>query len=202
LSNGQWLPWLEENFSMDERTAQRAMAAARFAAKYDNLSDLRLKKSALYELASADCGEDFYQADVVGAVLEEAKFKTVNGDRVWEINRELHPPRPHEETLAEIDGILERGEKARAEREAEAESDAEAEAILDGDGPSLPPPPELITPDPKLAQFERAIKSLLEIHTTSVGKFVSTEHSVDDLTRIYRFIEAVADMIARLDVAA
>ena len=28
LEHGQWLPWLEDNFAMKERTAQRAMAVA------------------------------------------------------------------------------------------------------------------------------------------------------------------------------
>jgi Protein of unknown function (DUF3102) len=73
LEHGEWLPWLEDNFDMDERTAQRAMAVAEFASKYDNLSDLRLKKSALYELSTKR-----YPANVVEAVLNEAKSQTVN----------------------------------------------------------------------------------------------------------------------------
>ena len=42
LEHGQWLPWLEENFHMTDKTAERAMAVARFADKFDNLSNLDL----------------------------------------------------------------------------------------------------------------------------------------------------------------
>jgi len=59
-------PWLQDNFEMDERTAQRAMAAAKFAAtKSANVSDLNLTKSALYELSSNE-----YPPKVVRAALK------------------------------------------------------------------------------------------------------------------------------------
>jgi hypothetical protein len=66
LPHGEWLPWLQDNFEMDERTAQRAMAAAKFAAtKSANVSDLNLTKSALYELSSNE-----YPPKVVRAALK------------------------------------------------------------------------------------------------------------------------------------
>jgi Protein of unknown function (DUF3102) len=102
LEHGQWLPWLEENFSMDERTAQRAMSVARFSGKYDNLSDLHLTRSALYELS---CGD--YSAKVVRAVLKEAKSKPVNELRLYEINYDLNPPPPNPALLEERQAELE-----------------------------------------------------------------------------------------------
>ena len=169
------------------------MAVAKFAAKYDNLSDLRLKKSALYELSSED-----YPENVIKAVLKEAESKPVNDSRVYKINEELNPePGPVEKDIPETDELRER---LRGEAEARAEAETEAEEILDGPPPNLPPTDESSgSTDYTLAQFDRAIKALLEVHTSSVGKFVSTDHCVQDLMRVSDFVSAVATMIAHLD---
>jgi hypothetical protein len=198
LEHGQWLPWLDENFDMSEDTAERAMGVSHFADKFRTLRNMDLRnlpKGVLYELA-----DDLYSDQVVEAVLAEAKTKLVKLDRLHEIDDELNPaPEPEPEPEDE-DDTPDHDEELDAEARAEAEAKREADDILDGPPPSLPSPPELLTPDPKLSQFDRAIKSLLEVHTASAGKFISTEHSVDDLTRISDFISSVADAIARLDV--
>ena len=183
VEHGQWLPWLEENFDMDERTAQRAMAVAKLAAKYDRLSDLRLTKSALYELSSGD-----YPEKVIKAVLKEAESKQVNDSSLYEINDELNPPEPEPvEDLPETD-------------ESEVEAEAEAEEILDGPPPDLPPAAEPPAPtDYTLAQFDKAVKSLAELHTKSVRKFIGSAHSGDDLRKIADFLCAVADITDTLD---
>jgi len=177
LEHGQWLPWLDENFDMDERTAQRAMSVAKFAAKYDSLSDLYLTKSALYELSSSD-----YSEKVIEAVLKEAESNLVNDSRLYEINEELNPPEPEpveEDIHDEADEL--------------AEAEAEAEDILDGPPPDLPPSAEPPSPtDFTLAQFDKAVRSLAELHTKSVSKFVGTDHSGDDLRKIADFLCAVA----------
>jgi hypothetical protein len=176
LEHGQWLPWLEENFEMDERTAQRAVAVAKFASKYDSLSDLHLTKSALYELSSGD-----YPAKVIKAALKEAESKQVNDSRLYEINEELNPPEPEpveDDDIPEADG-----------------AEAEAEEILDGPPPDLPPSEPPTPTDFKLAQFDRAVKMLAELHTGSVKKFVGTAHSADDLRKIADFLSAVVDVL-------
>jgi hypothetical protein len=176
LEHGQWLPWLEENFDMGERSAQRAMLVAEFAAKYDNLTDLQLTKGVLYELSSED-----YSEEVIKAVLKEAESKLVNDDKLYDIYNELCPPEPEPTE----EGIPETDERAEAE--------AEAEEILDGDPPDLPPTAEPPAPtDFTLAQFDKAVKSLAELHTKSVSKFVGTDHSADDLKKIADFLCAVA----------
>jgi hypothetical protein len=180
LERGQWPPWLEENFLMDERTAQRAMAAAKFAAKYDNLSDLRLTKSALYELSSED-----YPTKVVKAVLNEAKSVIVSHQRVWEINGDLNPPEP--EAVEDWDAEIKRREQEQAEAEAEAEK------LLDGPPPDLSPPEPLVPVDFALAQFNSAIKALGELQTKSVNRFTSTTHSADELRKVADFLFTVAD---------
>jgi hypothetical protein len=184
LGHGEWLPWLEENFDMEERTAQRAMAAAKFAAKYDNLLDLRLTKSALYELSTGD-----YPSKVIKAVLKEAASKQVNDWRIDEINNELNPPKPEPtEDFPEHDELKER-------LRAEAELDAEAEKILDGPPPDLPPAEPAVPVDFVLAQFNNAIKALEELQTKSLNRFTGTTHSADELKKIADFLFAVANAV-------
>ena len=185
LGHGEWLPWLEENFDMEERTAQRAMAAAKFAAKYDNVSDLRLTKAALYELSTGD-----YPPKVIKAALKEAASKQVNHWRVDEINDELNPPKPEPtEDFPEHDELKER-------LRAEAELDAEAEKILDGPPPDLPPaepPPAPV--DFVLTQFNNAIKALAEEHSKSLNRFTGTTHTADELRKVADFLFAVANAV-------
>jgi Protein of unknown function (DUF3102) len=179
LPHGEWLPWLQDNFEMDERTAQRAMAAAKFAAtKSANVSDLNLTKSALYELSSNE-----YPPKVVRAALKEAKTKLVDHLRVYEINEELYPPPPPPET-----DELEK----RAETDEFISAEAEAEAILDGPPPSLPPPATLPAVDFVLAQFNNAIKALSELQTKSVNRFAGANYTANDLRKIADFLHSVA----------
>jgi hypothetical protein len=179
LPHGEWLPWLQDNFEMDERTAQRAMAAAKFAAtKSANVSDLNLTKSALYELSSNE-----YPPKVVRVALKEAKTKLVDHLRVYEINEELYPPPPPPET-----DELEK----RAETDEFISAEAEAEAILDGPPPSLPPPATLPAVDFVLAQFNNAIKALSELQTKSVNRFAGANYTANDLRKIADFLHSVA----------
>ena len=48
---GDWLSWLNQEFSMSDRTAQKYMKAADFADKYELGSDLNFSPSALYRLS-------------------------------------------------------------------------------------------------------------------------------------------------------
>jgi hypothetical protein len=184
LEHGQWLPWLEKNFDMEERTAQRAMAAAKFAAKYDNVSDLRLTKAALYELSTGD-----YLPKVIKAVLKEAASKHVNDWRIDEINDELNPPKPEPEPAEDWHAELERREQEQAEAEAEAEK------LLDGPPPDLPPAEPAVPVDFVLAQFNNAIKALEELQTKSVNRFTGTTHNADELRKVADFLFAVANAV-------
>ena len=99
--DNKWLPWLASEVGMHERTAQRYLKAAKFAAKYDTVSYLsaegeetlaveRLSPSAIYAI-SADV-EDLYTPEAITAILEEAKTKEVDEDRALEIAQSLAPP--------------------------------------------------------------------------------------------------------------
>jgi hypothetical protein len=82
IERGGWLTWLEANFNWDEQTAQRAMAVAKFAVKYDTASALHLSKGVLYGLASGG-----FPDKVVKAVLKEAKSRPIEIERLHEITR-------------------------------------------------------------------------------------------------------------------
>lgn len=55
IGHGNFLPWIEAEFSMTERTAQRFMQAAEAGAEYDTMSDL--PPSILYALAASSTPE-------------------------------------------------------------------------------------------------------------------------------------------------
>ncbi len=119
--HGAWLPWLDQNFSMDARTAQRSMTIAKFAAKYDTKSYLNLSLAALTHLAIG-----VYPAKVVKAVMAEAKKRPVSEKRLQDIARSSAP------TPKEI--------KAQADTEERQEQEAaEVGDILDGPPPDLAP---------------------------------------------------------------
>jgi len=119
LEHGQWLPWLEDNFSMDERTAQRAMAVAKFAAKYDSLSDLHLTKSALYDLSSGDYPEkvikepepeeDLPETDELRRRLQEeidAEAEAILDGPPPDLPPSTEPPAPTDFTLVQFDKAI------------------------------------------------------------------------------------------------
>ena len=58
VGHGKWLSWLKQEFSMSERSAQKYMKAAEFAAKNELSADLDLSPSALYLLSEDSHWED------------------------------------------------------------------------------------------------------------------------------------------------
>ena len=137
--HGEFLPWLKREFSMSERSAQRYMAAYRFALKYDTLSDLQLSVDAIYLLCNQLLG-DLFPPNVINAIIEEAKQKFVGEQRCHEIAEEIE--------AAQLEAVeKEEEETEAAERKTEEQAAAEAENILNGPPPVLPSP----APEPKPA---------------------------------------------------
>jgi len=92
LAHGQWLPWLQE-LGYAPRTAQNYMRAHKFAGRCQNLASLKLTSRVVYLLADSGrrgAGVSLYTADVIAAILAEAKDKPVDLARADAIARSLH----------------------------------------------------------------------------------------------------------------
>jgi hypothetical protein len=190
LEHGEWLPWLAENFGSSVSTADNYMAAARFAAKFPTVGNLRLRPTALYvlghDLASPS---GLYDCKAIRAIFSEAKTKWVNEKRAREIAEALQKPKPEPiPTLEEI--------KAKRAAAKTAEQ-AEADAIIDGPPPELPPAPEATAHDVILAPFDQAVKTLANLQTKSLEKFAGTAHRALDIRAIADFLHGVANVIDR-----
>ena len=169
--HGAWLTWLDQNFSMDARTAQRAIAAAKFAAKYDSKSFLNLTVEALYKLSSGG-----YPSKTVNAVMREAKSKTVNAQRVGVI---------WAETV-----LLPTAEEIIDQAKAAAEAKAEAEEILDGLPPDLAPP-EYVVQDPDRFICEQLTTSVLQLKklvTKKLDRFAGAALTSNDIAEAAEFL--------------
>jgi hypothetical protein len=123
LGHGEWLPWLKSNFGSSESTAQNYMNAARLAAKYPTVGDLRLRPTALYYLGS---NLESIPSDEIKAIFKAAKTEWIDHKRAWEIIELIHVRRLGTEQQVEVE-------------EQQCAAADEAEAILDGPPPELPP---------------------------------------------------------------
>ena len=79
IPHGEWLPWLKTEFSMSERSAQKYVKAADYAAKNELGADLKLSPSALFLLSRYD------RPKVTDAVIKAAREKRLGCDQVKEI---------------------------------------------------------------------------------------------------------------------
>ncbi len=138
VGHGGFLPWLEREFSLSERAANRYMAAHKFmttvaaeSLKSAKLANLRLRPSALYELAEMHSRGTVTEADIE-VVLKEAGKNWVGSKRLEEIVKSRHPveagpeatAEPEAEAAIEITGEATTGEGTKA-----TSTEASAEAI-------------------------------------------------------------------------
>jgi Protein of unknown function (DUF3102) len=193
LMHGQWLPWLEREFSLSQRSAQRYVKAYKFAVKYDTVSDLNLSPGALYAISSGH--RKFCTPKAIAAILEEAKEKRVGEDRLWEIIWDpAHSLQP--KTEAEIEAEAETAAEAAGR---EAEERAEAEAILDAPTPDLPEPspepPTLPRDQFLLSSFAQGVKLLREVMTSPASKFATGDVSAAHLESVADFLRQIAASI-------
>jgi hypothetical protein len=173
VRHGQWLLWLDQNFDLDVRTAQRTMAVAKWAAKYDSTVVFNLDVEVLYDLSSPHLAEE------VAAVLEAAKHGRVGTNKFHEILADLEA-RMIEQTDAEID----------AESQREEDDQAEAEKLLDE------PPPELPAAEPEKPDPDRYLRELLtgtvaklkQLATKKRSRFTGALVTTHDLDLIVEFL--------------
>jgi hypothetical protein len=193
LDHGEWLAWLEEHFGSTDRTAENYMNAARFAAKFETVSNLKLRPTALYLLGKElDDPTSFYNRKAIKAILKAAETDWVNVERAREIAASLQPKPKPLKTLDEI----------RTEMAAAAEMEVEIDDILAGPPPELPPTPEAIIHDVILPPFDQALATLEHLQTKPLASFVATKHEPDGIRAVSIFLQEVADAIEKRKAAA
>ena len=221
VGHGEFLPWLEKEFSLSEKSAQRYMAAHKFMTtvaapllKSDKLADLRVRPSALYELTEMHSRGAVTQADIE-AVLKEAAKNWVGSKRLEEILKSRHPvettpeatreaePEVAGEAPGEVTGEATTGEAIDTAQSIEAAGEATGGAG-DGKGEQTTETPPDTAPKPKSAPsakdhgnllgFAANILNLKRLATGSAKKYVATAVQAADLETVADFVRAVADL--------
>ena len=197
LDHGEWLPWLKKNFGSTNKTAENYMNAARFAAKFEIVSNLKLRPTALYRLGrELDDPTGLYNRQAIEAILKAAETRWINADEARAIAKALQPPKPDraiEEIVAGPASEAIKAERAAAEQAARAEIDD----IIDGSPPELSPASEPAVRDVILPPFDQAVATLAQLQTKPLGSFVATTHKPDKIRAISIFLQEVADAIER-----
>ena len=98
IPHGEWLPWLKNEFSMSERSAQQYVKAANYAAKYELGADLKLSPSALFLISRYD------RPEMAEAVIKASNEKHLGREQAKAII---------DKTLAELDGGAQSHPKSR-----------------------------------------------------------------------------------------
>ena len=164
---------LGEGFGLSTQTAENYLAAARFAAKFPTVVNLKLRPTALYLLGrELDDPDGLYSRKAIEAILKAAKTEWINVGRAKEIATSLQPPEPPK-TIEEIE----------AEKKA---AQLEIDDILEGPPPELPPAPEATVHDVILPPFDHAVSTLAQLQTKPLTSFVATTHEPDRI-RAERF---------------
>jgi Protein of unknown function (DUF3102) len=170
VTHGEWLPWLAEEFSLSERSAQRFMRAHALA-KTTPVSDLKLMVSALFVLGELEPPE-------INAVLREAKARWISGSEARKIVSD------YRYSMSGLSGSDEEPPGAEPPDEGSESSDE----------PPLPPPTPP-TPSPRdlhfRDQFAAAVRSLMALTTKPSAKFAGAV-SADDLETVANFLKQVA----------
>jgi hypothetical protein len=185
--HGEWLPWLEKNFDLSARTAQRYIATAEYvASKSDTVSYFsNLAPTVLYWLAAGQ----HYDEKEEAAILAATRERRVDQDAAAAICEALAPADDDDDE----DDDDEDGSGEGGGQDDDAEENAEIEAILDGPPPAVPPPaPIPPPPDFALRAFDDAISALKRLMTKPSAQFAKTIHTANDLEGVECFIRTVA----------
>ena len=220
VGHGEFLPWLETEFSLSEKSAQRYMAAHKFMIevaapllKSAKLSDLRLRPSALYELVDLHSRGTATQADIEAILIEAAK-NWVGSKRLTEILTSRHPVEATTEATGEARPEVP-GEAGEVTSEATTGDASDLATSTEGAGgatgeagggngeQSIEKPPAT-APRPKsapsakdegnLTAFAGNILNLKRLATGTAKKYAATIVQAADLETVADFLHAVADL--------
>ena len=166
--HGEWLPWLEQEFSLSQRSAYRYMTAFDFASSnLPDVANLKITVSALY-LLSDECPAPHELA----AIVKEAKKRWIGATQARAIVASLRSP---PEKPVDVDP-----------------DDAPASAPEEPSAPPAPPPPAPLPRDAYfLDKFSAAIGLLKELITKPSTKFVDVAATAD-LQMMANFLNGIA----------
>jgi Protein of unknown function (DUF3102) len=189
-AHGQWLPWLKDKFPHAIRTAQNYMAAHRLAGEYATVAHLKLSTGGLYALVAADNAGD---VSVIDKVLQEAKTKWVDADRVREIAEELRPPPdPLPPSTGEDPAEKPDADADDANDDDDDDDDGDDETPPDDERPP-PPSPGLNPKQARLVRdFDDAVAAFKNLVTRRAADFAPAATPTFDLEMIGNFLLQVA----------
>jgi len=88
LRDGEWYPWLEQNFSLSRQSADRYIGIYRVSLKTPNLGDLKIRRSVLYAMFLFSPKRRL-SPKAIETIMEEARTKWVGLTRAYQIEREI-----------------------------------------------------------------------------------------------------------------
>jgi Protein of unknown function (DUF3102) len=217
LGHGEFLPWVEREFSISDKSAERYMAAHKFIIdvaapllKFDKLSNLQLRPSALYQLADLHSRGAVTQADIE-VVLKEAGQNWIGTQRLREILASRHPAESSKDAAAETASEPADGNAVAPSANESADSmtpeGAAGEATDEAADDKAEQPPQTqpdTAPKPKSAPsakdhsnlkgFTANVLNLKRLASGSAKKYVATAVQTADLESVADFVRLVADL--------
>jgi hypothetical protein len=196
---GDFLEWVEENFDGSFSTAYNHMAAAKLAARFPTVGNLRLRASALYTLGLSIEGGRWDQA-VIDAIFAEAEVTWVNADRAQEI-WDLHNKTEEDETEEETDDTTDDDDTGNDDDTGDDDDGDdgadEAKKIAGGPPPDLPPPQAQPTGRAEEMWHSQTIDRCMTMSTKPFATFIAMAGRVPDIIKISQFMAALAEHLAK-----
>jgi hypothetical protein len=194
LRHGEWYPWLEQNFSLSRHSADRYIRIYRESRKSLNLSELKIRPSALYAMFLGPPKRRL-SPKAIETIKEEARTKWVGLTRAYQIDREIK--------LAE-EATYRREIQAIESNENPPQNVQDAVPPWESlpELPAMPaePSPAVVRPREQslISTFQQAVKLLKALATKPAAKFIDA-CAPNDLQLVADFLKAVATASKKAD---